>query len=234
MEMHDLSDSAQNYLKALWTLSEWSNMPVPLSKLAERLQLRPSSVSDQIRRLRTQGLVDHDPYGAVTLTPRGQAIALQMVRRHRLVETFLAQTLDYTWDEVHEDADRLEHAISDRLLERLDKFLGSPQRDPHGDPIPGPDGTIATSLDESLAAVTPGSTVEISRVRDADSALLRHLADVGVTPGMQFTMLDQGLASGVLLLQPAGGAEGNNPGQPAVVPVNRDVANLIRVRLPEA
>lgn len=222
MEMKDLSDSAQNYLKALWTLSEWSGEPVAPSKVAAHLDLRPSSVSDQIRRLREQGLVEHAPYGAVGLTERGRSIAVQMVRRHRLIETFLADTLGYTWDEVHEDADLLEHAVSDRMLARLDELLGHPTRDPHGDPIPAPDGTVPDSGDGGLDAARAGALVEVTRVRDADSALLRHLSDSGVTPGARFTVSDAGASAGVLLLRPADGAG-------AAIPVSRDVAALIRV-----
>ncbi|KGF16704.1 metal-dependent transcriptional regulator [Corynebacterium freneyi] len=225
MELTDLSDSAQNYLKTLWTLSEWSGAPVPPSEVAAHLGLRPSSVSDQIRRLREQSLVKHAPYGAVSLTPEGRRLALQMVRRHRLVETFLAEVLCYPWDEVHEDADRLEHAVSDRMLERLNEYLGSPAHDPHGDPIPGPDGDLGDRGDRPLTSSRIGEAIEITRIRDADPALLRHLGARGVVPGAGFTISDDGASSGVIALEPASPEGG-------AVAVSVDVAESIRIAAP--
>ena len=136
MSVSDLSTSTQNYLKAVWTLSEWSDQPVTPSLIAERTELKLSSVSDAVRRLTSQGLLTHTPYGAVELTEAGHAYAVAMVRRHRLIETFLVKMLGYGWDQVHDEAEHLEHAVSDFMIERIDELLGRPTRDPHGDPIP--------------------------------------------------------------------------------------------------
>src|SRR5690554_6655643 len=135
MSVSELSASAQNHLKVIWGLQEWSDDPVLPSTIAEKSGLRPSSVSGAISKLVERGLVEHEPYGAVHLTDAGRRLALDMVRRHRLIETFLVRALGYGWDEVHDEAEELEHAVSDLMVERLDAFLGHPRRDPHGDPI---------------------------------------------------------------------------------------------------
>ena len=221
MNLEDLTDSAQNYLKSLWTLSEWTGGTVTPSEVARHLDLRPSSVSDQIRRLTLAGLVDHAPYGSVTLTEEGRALALQMVRRHRLAETFLAEMLGYEWDEVHEDADRLEHAISERMLERIDAALGHPELDPHGDPIPSSDGGLPDRILRPLVDCSVGDHIQMSRIRDADPAVLRHLGSLGIVPGAEFAVTDTGATSGVMLLR--SGAPGHD------VPLARDIAASIRV-----
>ena len=142
MSVSELSTSTQNYLKAIWGLKEWSSEPVTATLIAKQLGLKLSSVSDAVRKMAKQGLVSHTPYGSVELTELGRQYALVMVRRHRLLESFLVQALGYTWDEVHNEAENLEHAVSDMLIERVDKFLDYPTRDPHGDPIPTVDGQI--------------------------------------------------------------------------------------------
>lgn len=142
MSVSALSASSQNYLKAVWSLGEWSDEPVTASTLAARVGVKLSTASDAIRKLTDQGLLEHARYGAVTLTPEGRALAVAMVRRHRLIETFLVDVLDYDWDQVHDEAETLEHAVSDFLIERIDEKLGHPDRDPHGDPIPRADGTV--------------------------------------------------------------------------------------------
>ena len=136
-----LSPVTQDYLKVIWTSQEWAEVKVTTKMLAESLGVSPSTASEAIRKLADQGLVSHERYGAVTLTDSGRAAAILMVRRHRLLETFLVRELGYGWDEVHDEAEVLEHAVSDRLMARLDAKLGYPQRDPHGDPIPAADGT---------------------------------------------------------------------------------------------
>ena len=123
MSVSELSTSTQNYLKAIWGLKEWSSEPVTATLIAKQLGLKLSSVSDAVRKMAKQGLVSHTPYGSVELTELGRQYALVMVRRHRLLESFLVQALGYTWDEVHNEAENLEHAVSDMLIERVDKFL---------------------------------------------------------------------------------------------------------------
>ena len=131
-----LSAVAQDYLKVIWTASEWSEDTVSTKMLSERIGVSASTVSEAIRKLADQGMVDHARYGAISLTERGRHAAVAMVRRHRLIETYLVRELGYGWDEVHDEAEILEHAVSDLMMSRIDAKLGFPQRDPHGDPIP--------------------------------------------------------------------------------------------------
>ena len=184
MSVTDLSDSAQNHLKTIWSLTEWSDQPVTAAALAEALGLRRSTVSDALKRLREQGLVEHAPYGTVTLTELGREHAVAMVRRHRLIETFLVETLGYTWDQVHDEAEVLEHSVSEFMVERMASVLGDPERDPHGDPIPRADGTVAVPDAAPLAArdARPGEVV-VQRISDADPQLLQELAGQGVRVG---------------------------------------------------
>lgn len=172
---------AQDYLKVIWTIQEWSPDRVSTKLLAERIGVSPSTASESIRKLADQGLVDHEKYGAVTLTDQGRQAALAMVRRHRLLETFLVRELGYSWDEVHDEAEVLEHAVSDHLMARIDAKLGSPQRDPHGDPIPAADGQVPTPPARQLWACHDGDTATVARISDADPEMLRYFGDVGIT-----------------------------------------------------
>jgi DtxR family Mn-dependent transcriptional regulator len=176
-----LSAVAQDYLKLVWTAQEWSDEPVTVSSLATRLGVGPSTVSETVRRLADAGLVGHEPYGAIELTDAGRTHALAMVRRHRLLETFLVAELGYGWDEVHDEAEVLEHAVSDRFVERVAERLGHPERDPHGDVIPGPDGTLRAAPAHTLWDAEPGRWV-VARIADTDPDLLRHLREAGVLP----------------------------------------------------
>lgn len=184
MSVSELSVSTQNYLKVIWGLSEWSDEPVTATDIAQKSGLKVSSVSDAVRRLTDQGLVSHAPYGAVELTILGRKYALDMVRRHRLLETFLVRTLGYDWDQVHDEAENLEHAMSDFMVERLDEFLGHPVRDPHGDPIPAADGALTVPDAVLLSTVEPGTRVMVERISDEDPALLQYLSSQGVVPGV--------------------------------------------------
>ncbi|MDQ6658554.1 MAG: metal-dependent transcriptional regulator, partial [Actinomycetota bacterium] len=165
--------------------------PVTTSGLSDRLGLSASSVSGMIRRLAARGLVDHRPYGGVTLTSSGRAAALQVVRRHRLLEMFLVAELGYGWDEVHDEAEVLEHAVSDRLLERIDVALGRPRFDPHGDPIPGPGGNMPAVDARRLATLKPAETGLLVRVDDSDPEVLRHLTQSDITLGQRLELLAQ-------------------------------------------
>lgn len=185
MAVDDLSESAQNYLKVIWGLQEWSDEPATASVIAEKAGVRTSTVSGAVSKLTDQGLLEHTPYGAVTLTDRGRTYALTMVRRHRLIETFLVEMLGYGWDEVHDEAERLEHAVSDDLVARIDARLGHPTRDPHGDPIPLADGTLQVPPAIRLSQLTGGGSVTVERIADDDPALLKFFADRGVTVGVQ-------------------------------------------------
>ena len=183
MSFDDLSPNSQDYLKAIWDLMEWSGEPAQLSDIVEKTGMKLSTVSGAIGRLTAQGLVSHTPYGAVELTDEGRSYALVMARRHRLLETFLVHTLGYRWDEVHDEADRLEHAVSDTMIERIDAVLGHPRRDPHGDPIPTADGTVDSPDLLSLADARPGDRVRVDRVSDSDPDLLAYLTEQGLRVG---------------------------------------------------
>ncbi|MBS3182425.1 iron dependent repressor, metal binding and dimerization domain protein [Leucobacter manosquensis] len=183
MSVSNLSASSQDYLKAVWTLAEWSESPVTPKLISDRMGLKLSSVSDAVRKLTEQGLLEHAPYGAVTLTPEGQEPAVTMVRRHRLIETFLVETLGYRWDQVHDEAEVLEHAVSDFLIERLAELLGHPDRDPHGDPIPSADGTVGRPDAILLTALAPGQRARVERISDDDPQLLQFFAENGIRFG---------------------------------------------------
>lgn len=206
MGLAELSESAQNYLKVIWGLQEWSDAAVTPTLIAERAGVRLSTASGAVGKLADQGLVEHAPYGAVTLTRQGHRYALEMVRRHRLIETFLVQVLGYRWDQVHDEAERLEHAVSDFMVERLDAHLGRPTRDPHGDPIPDADGHVPTPAARLLADVEPGHTVRVERISDADPELLRYFAEHHITVGVQLEVQPGPPYSESLHIRPAGGA----------------------------
>jgi len=188
MPVSDLSSSAQDYLKLIWSATEWSTTPVTVSVMAERFGVRPSTVSDGIKKLAKQGLVTHATYGSIELTDEGREHAVAMVRRHRLLETFLVQVLGYGWDEVHDEAEILEHAVSDKLIERIDRKLGHPARDPHGDPIPPPDGRPHLPVGTQLSAAEVGRTVAITRISDADPEMLRYFTELGLSPDTRLSV----------------------------------------------
>ncbi len=175
-----LTPVAEDYLKVVWNLGEWSDEPVTTSMLARRLGVGLPSVSETLGRLVARGWVEHERYGSVRLTAEGRALAVRMVRRHRLVETWLVEHLGYAWDEVHDEAEVLEHAVSDLFVERLDALLGHPVRDPHGDPVPRADGTVARPDAVLLATVPAGVHVRVARIDDEDPDVLRECAALGV------------------------------------------------------
>jgi DtxR family transcriptional regulator, Mn-dependent transcriptional regulator len=178
----------ENYLKAVFNAREWSEEPVTVGGLATRLSLSPSTVSELVRKLTERGLLSHARYGAIELTPEGQRIALAIVRKHRLIETFLVDYLGYTWDEVHEEAEILEHAVSDTFIDRLASRLGEPDHDPHGDPIPRSDGTLPDDDQLRLDAVGEGVRARVARVSDSDPEVLRQLDQLGITIGTTLTV----------------------------------------------
>jgi DtxR family Mn-dependent transcriptional regulator len=177
----DLTTVAQDYLKTIWTAQEWSHEKVSTKLLAERIGVSASTASESIRKLADQGLVNHEKYGAVTLTDAGRRAALEMVRRHRLMETFLVNELGYGWDEVHDEAEVLEHAVSDLMLDRIDAKLGHPTRDPHGDPIPAADGRVPTPPARQLSECENGDAGTVARISDADPEMLRYFDSVGIS-----------------------------------------------------
>lgn len=170
--MEPISRSAEDHVKAIWSALEWGGPPVTVKRLAERFAVTPATVSNTIQRLVAQGLVRHEAYGSIELTLAGKRLAIAVVRRHRLIETFLVDHLGYSWDEVHLEADSLEHAVSDLMIDRIDDLLGNPSLDPHGDPIPTRSGAVAYPVDaQRLTQVAPGR-YRAARISDDDPTQL--------------------------------------------------------------
>lgn len=184
------SPAIEDYLKTVYAHTEWQPEPITPSVLAGRLGVAPSSVTEMVKKMAAAGLVAHVPYGAVRLTDAGLARALAVVRRHRLIETWLVQEMGYTWDEVHDEAEVLEHALSDRLLEAIDVRLERPARDPHGDPIPAADGTLQRRPTVLLAEAPVGHSGAIVRISDRDPEVLRSLDGAGLGLDTVVTVTD--------------------------------------------
>ena len=216
MSVSTLSASNQNYLKAIWSLQEWSDAPVTPSTLAAKAGVKLSSASDAVRRLADLGLIDHARYGSISLTEGGRELALAMVRRHRLIETFLVQVLGYRWDQVHDEAEALEHAVSDFLVDRIDVHLGHPTRDPHGDPIPGADGTLELPDAVLLSTLAAGGRARIERISDEDPALLQFFADRGIGIGTEIELRAGAPFSGAIEVAISGEADSVPLGQVAL------------------
>jgi DtxR family Mn-dependent transcriptional regulator len=189
--------AVEDCLKAIYSVGEWDPSARTVGDIAARLRASTSSVSEMVKRLTDDGLVEHERYGNVDLTDAGLARALQMVRRHRLIETYLVTALDYGWDEVHDEAEVLEHAISDLMLDRMDRRLGHPWRDPHGDAIPTAAGVLHLPDARPLGELGEGTSGFVARIDDEDPELLRWFDENGI-------VLDVRLA--VTGLKPFGGA----------------------------
>ena len=183
------TESVQDYLKAVYVLQSYGQ-EVTTSRIAARLGVAAPSVSAMVKKLVADGLARHAPYREVRLTEEGEAAALAVVRRHRLVETYLHDALGLPWDEVHDEAEVLEHSVSERVVDAMDRALGHPSRDPHGDPIPPKRGRHREIRDEPLAGVPTGARVRVERVSDQDPAILRHLARLRVVPGAEVTVAE--------------------------------------------
>ena len=202
------SPAADDYLKTVYAHTEWQDAPITPSVLAAKLGIAPSSVTEMVKKLAAAGLVSHVPYGAVRLTDAGTARALAMVRRHRLIETWLVREFGYGWDEVHDEAEVLEHTISDRLLEGIDARLGRPRFDPHGDAIPDADGTTHREPFVLLADAPAGHAGRVLRVDDRDPELLRALEALGLTVGSSVSPTASGIElDGTAVSLPEGAAE---------------------------
>lgn len=186
------SPAADDYLKTVFAHTEWQDAPITPSVLAAKLGIAPSSVTEMVKKLAAAGLVSHVPYGAVRLTDAGSERALAIIRRHRLIETWLVREFGYGWDEVHDEAEVLEHTISDRLLEGIDVRLGRPRFDPHGDAIPDADGRIEREPFVLLAEAPAGHVGRVLRVSDQDPEVLRDIEAAGVTVGAEVTVTAAG------------------------------------------
>jgi DtxR family Mn-dependent transcriptional regulator len=186
------SEAIEDYAKAIYALQQrGAGRPVSTTDLAERLNVTAGSASAMIKKLAERRLAEHAPYHGVRLTPRGERLALAVLRHHRLLELYLATHLDVPWDRVHDEAEALEHVLSEDLEARIDAKLGFPTHDPHGDPIPSADLTIDESDTRSLADLVPGDRGRFVRVSDSDSEMLRYLAERGVALGDRLEVLDR-------------------------------------------
>ena len=171
----------ENYVKTIYQLVlDNDGQPAATGQVADALDVSPGTVTSMLKTLSASGLAEYRPYEGVVLSESGEALALRVLRRHRLIELFLQNTLELTWDEVHDEAENMEHAVSDLLIDRIDDYLGHPETDPHGDPIPKSDGTIVMGSNTSLAELTPGDRFRISRVTRQDAEFLRELSRIGL------------------------------------------------------
>ena len=184
------SAAVDDYLKTIYHHTEWQDDRITPSQLAAELGLAPSSVTEMVQKLAAQGLVTHRPYGPIALSPEGERRAAAIIRRHRLIETWLVREFGYAWDEVHDEAEVLEHAISDRLLEGIDERLGRPRFDPHGDAIPDASGRVRREPFVLLGAAAVGHSGRVLRVSDRDPELLRAVEAAGVAVGARVTVTD--------------------------------------------
>ena len=194
-----LTGPVEDYLKAIYDL-ERVGEPAATNDIALRLAISPASVSGMMRRLADQGLITHEPYRGVRLTTDGRHAALRTLRRHRILECYLTEVLGYPWDRVHEEAERLEHAASEELIERMAAALGDPVQDPHGAPIPTRDGRVEESTLRTLAEMGQGDRLRVRRVQDEDASRLRYLAELGIRPGAQVRVLDRAPFEGPITL----------------------------------
>lgn len=185
----EYSTVVEDILKLVWSAEEAGRDGVKPKDIGEHMGVVPSTTTENVQRLVRQGLVTHERYGRVRLTDQGRAVALGMVRRHRLLETYLHEALGFSWDEVHEEAEILEHAVSERLLNRLDKVLGYPTRDPHGDPIPRADGSSDEVLGVPLDTLAVGNGGVVDRLPDRNPQALRAWEEVGLVPGAHVVVL---------------------------------------------
>ncbi len=189
-EIPHVSHAMEDYLKAAYRL-KMDGKPATTQLLADELGVSGPSVTNMVKRLDEMRLMRHTRYQGVELTPAGERIALEVVRHHRLLELYLAETLGYPWDQVHDEAEKLEHHVSDELEARMDSFLGYPTRDPHGDPIPTRDGLIPEDTDLLLAELTGDTLATVVRVSDRDPVQLRYLAELGLIPGAKVTIVER-------------------------------------------
>ena len=198
-----ISHAVQDYLKAIYKLEHdlEADGSVNTSVLSEQLKVSPASTTNMVKKLAEMKLVAHTPYKGFVLTEAGVKIALEVIRHHRLLERYLADTLGYSWDEVDAEADRLEHVISEELEDRIDKALGFPTTDPHGDPIPTKDGNIEKRPTKRLSDVEAGRTVVIQQVSDDSSEMLRYMEGLGLRPSATIEVKERAPFNGPMLVQ---------------------------------
>lgn len=200
------SSAEQNYLKTIYQLQN-GGAAVTTSALAEALRVSAASATNMVKKLAAAKLVRHSPYRGFELTARGEKIALEVIRHHRLIELFLHETLGVPWDRVHDEAEKIEHVLSEYLEDRIAQYLGEPTQDPHGDPIPTKAGEIPPANLERLAAVPAGQRVTIQRVADQDPEHLRHFSNLGLVPNATVEVIRREPFAGPLLVRVASGDE---------------------------
>jgi DtxR family transcriptional regulator, Mn-dependent transcriptional regulator len=182
--------TVENYVKTIYVLAQKASAAeVATGQIAAALGVLPGTVTSMLKTLDESNLATYTPYEGVRLTAAGKALALRVLRRHRLIEQFLSQTLNLTWDEVHEEAEHMEHAVSDALVDRIDAFLGRPTTDPHGDPIPQADGSMAAAADRPLSQCVAGQQFRLARVIDQSPEFLRYLSQAGLEIGAQILLV---------------------------------------------
>jgi len=194
-----LSGPVEDYLKAIYDLERGAQVATT-NEIAERLAISPASVSGMMRRLADQGLITHEPYRGVRLTEDGRRAALRTLRRHRILECYLSEVLGYPWDRVHDEAEQLEHAASEELIERMASALGDPSHDPHGAPIPSREGEVDERTLRTLADAAVGEQVRVRQVMDKDAERLRYLAELGIRPGALVRILERAPFDGPITL----------------------------------
>ncbi len=202
-----LTSAIQDYAKAIYALEERGAEAVSTNALAERLGVTPASASSMVKRLGQLGLVEHRPYRGVTLTDRGRRVALEVMRHHRLLELYLVENLGVPWDRVHDEAEVLEHVLSEQLEERIAAKLGNPSRDPHGDPIPTPELELEIAPSRSLQSLEPGMSGRFTRISDSDPEMLRFLAERGIAPGDRLEVIDKQPFDGPLFVRFGGSVQ---------------------------
>jgi DtxR family Mn-dependent transcriptional regulator len=216
--------TVENYVKAIFMIcSGQQGKAAATGQLATALGVSPGTVTSMLKTLSESNLATYTPYEGVSLTTAGSALALRVLRRHRLIELFLVKTLNLTWDEVHEEAEHMEHAVSDWLIDRIDSELGYPETDPHGDPIPRRDGSIEDSASRSLIECSPGEQFVLSRVIDQSPEFLRYLSSTGLTLGATGQIISNQAAAGAVTI-----AVDNRQ-----TSLGREAAEKLRVKVPQ-
>jgi DtxR family Mn-dependent transcriptional regulator len=198
------TEAVEDYAKAIYALAQRGEGPVGTSALAARLGVSPASVTAMLKRMHEMKLVTHEPYRGVTLTPAGDRVALEVMRHHRLLEAYLSEALGMPWDRVHDEAEVLEHYISEELEERIATALGDPNRDPHGDPIPDRELVLGDEEGVALVELGLGESGTFSRVSDSDPEMLRYLSDQGIRPGAELRVIERQPFGGPLFVEVEG------------------------------
>lgn len=195
-----ITQTVQDYLKIIFKLAS-NGEAVSTNAIAERLQISQASVTGMIKKLSDLKLINHRPYYGVELTQTGRKIALEIIRHHRLLELYLAEALGYSWDQVHDEAEKLEHVISEEFEDKMAKILGNPTADPHGAPIPSKNGEIEERTLVPLTSAEAGQKVLVKQVSDSDPEMLRYLGEIGIFPEVKLNILEKAPFSGPLLVQ---------------------------------